>query len=478
MRRLPILLVALACLALPSAATARPNVVVIETDDQTAADLSSMPQTRALIGDSGVTFDQSIVSQSQCCPSRATFLTGQYAHNHGVLDTFPPLGGFARLDSSESLAVWLQRAGYRTALVGKFLNGYGSADPHEVPPGWDEWHALLGASTYRYYDYAMNHDGAVRTYGTAPTDYQTDVLTGLAEDVVRRRAAAAAPFFLWTTYVAPHTGRPFDLLDPLRARTTVPAPRHRGLFAGVLMPPDPSFNEADVSDKPARISRRPPLRLWQIAALQTVWQQRQEALLAVDEGVHRIVGALRAAGELDDTLIVFTSDNGYMTGQHRDRKGKIVPYEPSIRVPLLLRGPGISAGAVRSQLVWNGDLAPTILDATGARAPWEPDGQSLLPFARDATAQSDRAVLIEAPPRGATFPYPRFTGLRTPRYAYVESASGRRELYDLPRDPSELENLAGTPAAAAVQARLAARLRALRGCAGSACRAGSHSDRT
>ena len=478
MRRPLALLVALAWLALPAAAWGRPNVVVIETDDQTVADLDSMPLTRTLIGDAGVTFDRSIVSLSQCCPSRATFLTGRYAHNHGVLTTHPPFGGYARLDASETLAVWLRRAGYRTALVGKFLNGYGNADPYEVPPGWDEWHALLGRSTYRYYDYTVNHDGALRTYGNAPADYQTDVLTGLAEDVVRRRAAARAPFFLWTTYVAPHTGRPFDLLDPLRARSTVPAPRHREQFTGVPMPWDPAFDEADVSDKPAAISRRPLLRQWQIAALGETWQQRRESLLAVDEGVQRIVRALRDAGELDDTLLIFTSDNGFMTGEHRARSGKILPYEPSIRVPLLLRGPGVPAGAVRSQLVWNGDLAPTILDATGARAPWEPDGRSLLPFARDGTLRSRRAVLIEAPPRGGRRPFMRFTGLRTPRYTYVENASGRRELYDLRRDPAELQNLAGTPAAAALQAKLAARLRTLRDCAGAACRAGSHSDRT
>jgi N-acetylglucosamine-6-sulfatase len=474
-RGLSALLVALGCLALPGAAAARPNVVVIETDDQTVADLASMPRTRALIGGAGVTFEQSVVSLSQCCPSRATFLTGRYAHNHGVRSVYPPYGGFAALDSSETLAVWLRRAGYRTALVGKFLNGYGRDDPHEVPAGWDDWHALLGGSTYRYYDYTINHDGALRWYGS---DYQTDVLSGIAEQVIRRRAPRRAPFFLWLAYVAPHNGLPRDLLDPPATRSPVPASRHRGLFTGASPPFDPAFDEADVGDKPRAVQRHRPFAPWEASRLDRAWQQRQEALLAVDEGVARIVRALRAARELDDTLVVFTSDNGFLIGEHRARSGKILPYEPSIRVPLLMRGPGIPRGIARSQLVWNGDLAPTILEATGARAPWEPDGRSLLPFVRDGTMQSRRAVVIEGPTPDGSLGRPRFAGLRTRRFAYIEYADGEAELYDLRRDPSELDNLADTPAAAAIQARLAGRLATLRSCAGAACRAASHSDRT
>jgi arylsulfatase A-like enzyme len=183
--------------------------------------------------------------------------------------------------------------------------------------------------------------------------------------------------------------------------------------------------------------------------------------------VARIVAALRRAGELRDTLLIFTSDNGWMAGQHRVPTGKILPYEPSIRVPLLMRGPGIPRGVRRDQLVWNGDLAPTILDAAGARPAFPPDGRSLLPFARSARARSGRAILLEAPPAGGTNGLPRFVGLRTPRYAYVEYLWGARELYDLRRDPYELRNLAGR---SPVQRRLARRLAKLRGCAGAGCR--------
>jgi N-acetylglucosamine-6-sulfatase len=469
MHRLIPALVCAAVLVLPAMAAAAPNVVVVETDDQTAADLASMPRTLALIGGEGVTFQQSVVSVSECCPSRATLLTGRYAHNHGVLSSWPPFGGFEWLDAYETLAVWLQRAGYATALVGKYLNGYGRVYPNEVPPGWTEWHALVSRWTYRYYGYTFNHDGVMRTYGKGPAQYQTDVITRLSEDVVRRRAPAAEPFFLWVNYVAPHHGSPRDVLDPGAVRTTVPAPRHREAFAGVAPPRSAAFDEADVSDKPRRARRSPRLASSQASALQEAWQQRQESLLAVDEGVERIVRALRDAGELENTLILFTSDNGYVLGEHR-RIGKRLAYEPSIRVPLLMRGPGVAPAGARSQLVWNGDIAPTILEATGAQAPWSLDGRSLWPFVRDPALQVKRDVLLEGAPGRRTRGRLRYIGLRTPTHTYVEHVGGGRELYDLARDPDQLQNIARSPGAAGLRSRLARRLAALRYCEGAECR--------
>ena len=218
------------------------------------------------------------------------------------------------------------------------------------------------------------------------------------------------------------------------------------------------------------MQRRPRLRQWEIAAIADTHRQRLASLLAVDEGVDRIVAALREAGELDDTLLIFTSDNGFLAGQHRVATGKVLPYEPSIRVPLLMRGPGLPRGARREQLVWNGDLAPTILDAAGASAPFALDGRSLLPLARSAAERDGRAILLEGPPQRRTNGMPRFTGLRTPRYKYVEHVWGAVELYDLRRDPDELENLARSPALHGVRARLARRLGELRSCAGAGCR--------
>ena len=418
-------------LAAPAAA-AQPNVVVIETDDQTAADLAAMPETQRLIGDRGVSFENSVVSLSQCCPSRATFLTGQYAHNHEVRSAGPPFGGFNAFDDSESLAVWLERAGYSTALIGKYMNQYGKDDPGYVPPGWTDWHALLGPSTYYFWDFGMSEGGRKQRVSG---DYQTDVLTARSEAFVRKGAAEDRPFFLWTTYVAPHLAGPADILVPPRFETAVPSPLFTNVFSPASMPWSPAFDEADVSDKPAAIRNRPRFGPGQTRWLETIWRKRQQALLSVDQGVRRIVRALEAAGELEDTLLVFTSDNGYMIGEHRIRESKVLPYEPSIRVPLLLRGPGIPSGATRSQLVWNGDLAPTILEAAGARAAWQTDGMSLLPFARDAAARSDRDVLLEGPPQGADGA-PRFTGLRTTEELYVEYRGGEVELYDLRRRPA------------------------------------------
>jgi arylsulfatase A-like enzyme len=447
-------------LAPAPAAAASPNVVVIETDDQTVADLAVMPQTRALIGAAGVRFTRSFVSLSECCPSRATFLTGQYAHNHGVLDNEPPYGGFARLRGAETLPVWLQRAGYATGLVGKYLNGYGRTDRYLVPPGWTDFEGLIGSSTYRFYDFTMNVNGLLET---TSLDYQTDAITERSVDFVQRNAGRF-PFFLWTTYVAPHAGGPTELDDPIGYQSTVPAPRHYGAFGGAPLPRPPSFNEADVSDKPGLIRKRPLLTPAQIAALTELRRQRLASLLAVDEGVARIVETLEATGTLANTVVIFTSDNGFMAGEHRVPSGKLLAYEPSIRVPLLMRGPGIPAGVRRRELVWNGDLAPTIVALAGAQPAFPLDGRSLL-----APPAPRRAILLEGPAVRKTLGLPRFTGLRTHRYKYVEHVWGARELYDLRRDPYELRNLARSPRMAGVKARLALRLARLRGCAGAGC---------
>ena len=252
-RRLTALLVVL-CLAVPATAAARPNVLVIETDDQTVADMAAMPHTRALIGGRGVTFAHSVVSLSQCCPSRATLLTGQYAHNHGVLDVRGPFGGYDRLDGSETLPVWLRRAGYATALVGKYLNGYSG---RVVPPGWSEFHGLLGGTTYRFYDYTLNENGALRTFGE-----RAGRLPDRRDQRPRRAArphACPRPCCSGSP-TSPRTS-PARATSPIRVAlaSTVPAPRHRAAFTGVPMPRGPAFDEADVRDKPPAIRRRPRL---------------------------------------------------------------------------------------------------------------------------------------------------------------------------------------------------------------------------
>src|SRR6185503_16482028 len=235
---------------------ARPNLVLVLTDDQTLESLRVMPQTRHLVGDAGTTFANAFVSYPLCCPSRATLLTGQYAHNHGVRGNNPPGGGVGALDADETLPVWLQRAGYYTAHVGKYLNGYGESVPPDVPPGWSRWLALVDPSTYTYYDYALSDGGALVHHGSAPEDYQTDVLAAAAEEVIRARAGHG-PFFLSVAPVAPHLERSDE-----RAKGTPPrpAPRHAGRFADEPLPAKASFDEADVADKPASVRRLPRLK--------------------------------------------------------------------------------------------------------------------------------------------------------------------------------------------------------------------------
>src|SRR5215216_2317653 len=356
----------------------RPNILVIMTDDQAVQDLRAMPQTRALLGDQGTTFTNSFVSFSLCCPSRATFFTGQYGPNHRVLSLHPPTGGYVKLDTSDYLPLWLQEAGYRTIHLGKFLNGYGSQNPDrtEVPPGFDEWQGSIDPTTYNYTDYTLNENGRLVRYGPN-AEYQTDFYARRASDLIERYARDERPFFFSLAFVAPHHGRPVEPDDPFFFKSPAVAPRHSDRFAATPLPRTPDFNERDVSDKPWRIRQYELLDFEEIVELQELYQQRLESLLAVDEGVGRVVEALRRTGELDNTLILFTSDNGYMIGQHRVRAAKVFGYEPSIRVPLILRGPGVPRGERRRQLVTNADLSPTILAAAKGKPGKPQDGRPL-----------------------------------------------------------------------------------------------------
>jgi N-acetylglucosamine-6-sulfatase len=442
----------------------KPNVLVLLTDDQTLESMRVMAGVRTELGNAGTTFERAFVSNPLCCPSRATLYTGQYTHNHGVIGNRPPEGGYGRLDKSEWLPVWLQRAGYHTVHIGKFMNRYGQdSPPTEVPPGWNEWYTSVDPSTYRFTDYELNENGVVRSYPT----YSTDEYSERAVDAVERLAPSAQPFFLSVAYLAPHGGRPADPDDPAGLGTPAPAPRHRDAFAAEPLPASPAFDEADVSDKPSFVRRLPRLSSERAAAVREMYQQELESLLAVDEGVVRVVGALRAAGELDNTLIVFTSDNGFFHGEHRVRYGKVMVYEPSIRVPLIMRGPGVPVGVRRRQLVTNADLAPTILEAAGAvPAGRVPDGRSLFPLLRARGLAWGRELLVEGAPGYRAVAY---AALRNDRFVYAEHDNGERELYDLRRDPHQLENAVGEPRYAAIEARLAERLAALHACAGRGC---------
>jgi len=440
----------------------RPNVLVIMTDDQRVEEMRVLPKTRALLQANGTTFENSFVSYSLCCPSRSTFLTGQYPHNHGVVANGGPNGGYQRLDHTNTLPVWLQEAGYYTAHVGKYLNNYGVDSP-EPPPGWSLWFGLIDPSTYKLFDYTVSNDGVPVSYGHAAGDYQTDVLAAEAERLLRSRAGASQPFFVTVAPVVPHLERINGGQSPPR-----PAPRYQGRFAGETLPVKASFSEADVSDKPAHIRRLPALSPTKAARETTVYRARLASLLAVDDLVERLVDALAETGQLERTVILFTSDNGFLLGEHRIVDQKYYPYEESIRVPLILRGGGFPAGATATQQVSNIDLAPTIVALTGAKPRRVMDGRSLLPLALEPAQGKDRTLLIEGVNAGTG--KPSFQAVRDPRWLYAEYATGDRELYDLVKDPLELRSRHAAAALAAVRTDLARRLARLRSCSGATCR--------
>ena len=470
----------------PAAAASGPNVVVVMTDDQRYDDMGALPQTRRLIGEAGVSFTRAFVSYPVCCPARATFFTGQYAHNHGVICLYKKCGGgYGRLRQREYLPVWLERAGYATAHIGKFLNGYGQ-DRLDVPNGFTEWYGLIDPFTYRMWGYSIFEDRNRQAYGEVlqetPRLYQTDVLTNKAVDFIRRRAAGDTPFFLSVAYLAPHheSGK----TQRLTGKLVRPAPRHQGAFATMPLPKQLSFDEADLSDKPPHVARyNRPINARREAAILKRTRERWESLLAVDEGVKAIIDELRERRELDNTYVIFTSDHGFMQGEHRIPQGKMVPYDPATQVPLLIRGPGIPRGRTTKALVGDVDFAPTVLDATPATAPRPLDGRSYLPFARNPRIRSLRPFLHttagqgakgrtntrEGGTRGTQPRVPAWRAVRTTRWLYIEYTSGHRELYDTRKDPWQMRSRADDPTIRTRIRTLRRILGDLRRCRGSSC---------
>ena len=439
-------------------------MVVVMTDDQEVGSLAAMPKVRRLVGREGTTFTDAVATTPECCPSRATFLTGQYEHNHGVLSNSAPRGGYPALDGENTLPVWLRAAGYRTAWIGRYLNEYGNEskgqDPLEVPPGWDEWRAPVEHTDFQMYGYTLNENGVLRTYGDAPRDYATDVYARQAARFVEDSAERHRPFFLTVAPLAPHDEGVLEDADA--ARNPRPAPRHAGTFEDRPLPRPPAFNEAAIADKPPFVAKRDPLGADEIEELTRRHRSRLESLLAVDDMVGRLVRALRRSGELDRTILVFTSDQGFVLGEHR-LVGKKSPYEESVRVPLLIRGPGFPAGRGRAQPVANVDLAPTIAAAAAAEPGLRMDGIDLRPVAADPSFAADRQLLLEFREKR------HYVAVRTSRHVLVRHEDGATELYDLRDDPHQLRNLAGRRRTAAVERRLGRDLSQLRSCAGRSC---------
>jgi len=493
----------------------RPNVVMIMVDDMRDDDLAYMPLTQELIGQQGVRFANSLSQYPLCCPARASVLTGQYAHNHRVWSHEPPWG-FSSFDDKSTLATWLQDAGYSTTYVGKYLNGYGwQPEPGEttgksvtyVPPGWTDWRASLDGGldpghpddggTYRYMDTTLSDNGI--DFDAYEGRYQTRVYGELSEQIVTQQAASDSPFFYYVSYTAPHNGSPRDPDDPgpvtsdSGRTSTIKSPYVpadvRGRFDSVISeaPGASWFRAALPLNKPEYLRSLRPLNAAEKAALLEVTRQRAEALSVVDEQVARMIRALAATGELEETLVMLTSDNGYFLGEQGIRAGKTLPHEPSLHTPLLMRGPGIPAGEVRYDPFLSIDFAPTITRLTGVRAGVPMDGTSMLGVARYGDRGWSRAVLTETGRRGivrdtdeAGAPLPtddpgaadiRYAiGVRSDRYLYIHLANGDEELYDMAVDPDQYDNLIDVPSYARVGTLMREQLAKIRACDAAQCR--------
>jgi N-acetylglucosamine-6-sulfatase len=431
----------------------RPNIVFVMTDDMEEGMLSRMPAVRSRVVDEGVTFDNAFVTQSLCCPSRATALRGQYPHNHRIWANDVPDGGavrFRRRELDEStFATWLQDSGYRTGLVGKYLN---NTQKHYIPPGWDEWNGMIGMA----HDHTVNDNGRLHQYSRETL--MTDVYTEKSLEFLRRATddASDPPFMLWAGTYAPHL--PADYAE-----------RDADLYKNTPLPRPPSFNEDDVSDKPEWVRATPRLESSQIKTLTKQHRDRLRSLRDVDQMVGDILKLLEERGELDNTYVVFTTDNGLQTGQHRLTK-KSTPYEEAARVPLVVRGPDVPAGVARNQLVINNDFAPTFADWADTGVPGFVDGRSFAPLLRrDPPPDSDwRTAVLNEQDQKQRFHIPDYEAVRTADQTYVRWKTGERELYDLRRDPHELENIYDR-ADPLTRARFKTRAELLDGCRGSSC---------
>lgn len=461
----------------------RPNLVVIMVDDLDVESLEVlrrrgfMPNLERYVARGGVEFRNSFVTYSLCCPSRATLLTGQYAHNHMVRGNQPPTGGVAALDDSSTIATWLQDGGYRTGHIGKYLNQYGTDkdgstvsprdDATYVPPGWSDWRALVDPSTYLVYDYAINHNGTVRSYAPDPPayrNYQTDVLARQAAGFIRQ---TTNPFLLVVTPLAPHVEAgtlgvlPLPRCDHNRWQAWIrPDPKDRlakpvawkaiGRLP-LLAARKPSFNERNVEDKPAFIGRQARLTPRDVGCVLGRYRSRLRSMLAVDDLIGAVGRALEDRGVLGGTVIVFTSDNGYLHGEHR-WGSKILAYEESIRVPLIMKIPWIAGRSV-DEIVLNNDLAPTLAEFGGVQPGLAPDGRSLIPLLGDSPpAQWRTRFLVESEtgsiPEIPTRRIPGFTAVRSfnPPLTYVAYGAGmdgviQHELYNLKTDPFQVRSV-------------------------------------
>lgn len=470
----------------------RYNIVFILVDDMETSMMQFMPKTNLQLGQRGATFSNFYVSTSLCCPSRASILRGQYMHNTQITGNKLPQGGFDKFNQlgleNSTIAVWLQQAGYNTALYGKYLNEYpGMQTSTYIPPGWTDWAVPVAGNPYRNFHYTLNENGKLVEYYDAPEDYATDVISQKATTFIENNVSTNTPYFLFISVFAPHT--PSDA-----------APRHTNLFLDLELPRPPSFDEADNSDKSQSYNELDLLSEKEIEKMEVLYQKRAQSVQAVDELVDDVIKKLESLDQINNTYIVFTSDNGYHMGQHRLIQGKNTHFEEDILVPFLIRGPGIEENQEISFLSGNVDIAPTFAEVAGVVPPDFVDGRSLLPlltnnsvsnwrgayllerggieetaFYSDANASLSLSTGILEPAdyinkANYTWPFASpYVGLRTEQYCYVEYELGDVELYDMVADPYQLNNLIRTADSGLIN-QLHNWLNLLRECKGQSCR--------
>lgn len=452
-----------------SGSAARPNIVFVLTDDLSRNLVQYMPQVQRLQKD-GTTFSDYFVTDSLCCPSRSSILTGDYPHNTGVFTNNGDDGGYAAFnrngDEKKCYAPALQKAGYRTGFMGKYLNGYeptadASTGKPYVPPGWDEWD--VAGNGYPEFNYDLNENGKAVHYGHVPKDYLTDVVAGKARSFIDSAAADHKPFMLELATFAPHG-------------PSTPAPRDAHSFPDLKAPRTAAYDTPS-TPTPKWQSGLTPLSTKDQRSIDQKFAKRVRSVQAVDDMIASVRAELSAKGLADDTYIVFSSDNGFHMGEHRLRPGKQTAYDTDIRVPLVVAGPKVPAGHDVSELAGNTDLSPTFQDLAGVGAPSTADGRSLAPLLHGGRASDWRqAVLIEhhhpaskngdpdAAPDNSGNP-PTYEAIRTANALWVEYADGEREYYDTATDPDELHNQAAS-LSATQRTSLHATLTALQHCAG------------
>ena len=436
-----------------AASSVPPNIILIQADDQALSHFSPrfMPHTFRHLVRKGTKFPDYIVATPQCCPSRASLFSGQYPHNDGVFSNRP---GYPALNNpGDLLPDWLQAAGYRTAHFGKYLNGYSALEP---APGWDRW--FTKRHSIRYYGYTVSSNGKARTFGNQNHDYITRVLTRESIQFIDHHVAGG-PFYLQLDHTAPHnSGRPRGPC-PL---APIPDPRDLGAFGGLRAPHPPSFNEADISEKPPFMQALRRLDRDTRSSIRLRYRCAAESMLGVDRSVDQIWRAVKSSGELDRTVFVYTSDNGFFYGEHRLKAGKVSPYDEAIRQPLVIRAPrrvlGSAQAASFAAPVANIDVAPTLAELAGVCQTQGScpimDGRSLVdPLRGDDTGFANRDLLVEFASRRPNQGVCSYEGIRAPGDILVDyrkvldpqtgacTSSNVREHYSLDADPFELENL-------------------------------------